>query len=459
MAESNALAGPDRRRGLDHQNSLDGLRAVAALTVLAFHVAGITGITMQDTLGGRIGSRADVAVPIFFGLSGLLLYRPWARATLAGASGPSSPAYLWRRALRILPAYWILVVVALIAYSPEHIDSPVTWLQWLTLTQIYDLDPWWHLPGPSGLAHMWSLSTEVAFYLVLPFLAMALGAYARYGKGRESVSVRGRRLLLALGALSLISPLFNAWLIQTQQHFGMYLWLPRVLWWFTAGMVIAVLGEWARQEEGAVRTFCRTLAYSPGTTWLIALAAYAVACTGAAASAVVNWRVPLWQNEARITLFMIVAACVIAPAAFQTANESYVSSLLGNAVMRFLGRISYGIFLWQFVVINIYYDVADRDRVTFDFLPILIVCTIGTIALATVTYYVIEKPAMRLRNLVRERRSTPPAARIEPVSPAAPISPAAPVAAIPPVTPAAPAAPAIQQPVIQWHAVPTDEVR
>jgi peptidoglycan/LPS O-acetylase OafA/YrhL len=437
MAESGAPAGPGRQHGLDHQNSLDGLRAVAALTVLAFHVAGVTGITLQDTLGGRIGSRADVAVPIFFGLSGLLLYRPWARATLAGVRRPSSAAYLWRRALRILPAYWLLVVVALVAYSPQHIDSPVTWLQWLTLTQIYDLDPWWHLPGPSGLAHMWSLSTEVAFYLLLPFLALALGAYARAGKGRESVSVRGRRLLLALGALSLISPLFNAWLIVTQQHFGMYLWLPRVLWWFTAGMAIAVLGEWARQEAGAARTFCRTLALSPGTAWLIALAAYAVACTGAAASRVVGWRVPLWENEVRITLFMVVAACIIAPAAFQTTNESYVSSLLGNPLMRFLGRISYGIFLWQFVVINIYYEVAGRDRVTFDFLPILVVCTIGTIALATVTYYVVEKPLMRLRNLVRGRRMTVPAAQLEHVP---------------------------QAPVIQWHAMPsspavTDEVR
>jgi peptidoglycan/LPS O-acetylase OafA/YrhL len=437
MAESGAPAGPGRQNGLDHQNSLDGMRAVAALTVLAFHVAGVTGITLQDTLGGRIGSRADVAVPVFFGLSGLLLYRPWARATLAGGRGPSSPAYLWRRALRILPAYWILVVVALVAYSPEHIDSPVTWLQWLTLTQIYDLDPWWHLPGPSGLAHMWSLSTEVAFYLLLPFLALALGAYARFGKGRESVRIRGRRLLIALGALSLVSPLFNAWLILTQQHFGMYLWLPRVLWWFTAGMVIAVLSEWARQQAGAARTFCRTLALSPGTAWLIALAAYAVACTGAAASRVVNWRVPLWENELRITLFMIVAACIIAPAAFQTTNESYVSALLGNPLMRFLGRISYGIFLWQFVVINIYYEVADRDRVTFDFLPILGVCTIGTITLAAITYYTIEKPMMGLRNVVRGRRSTVPTVQLERVT---------------------------QAPVIQWHAIPsgpavTDEVR
>jgi peptidoglycan/LPS O-acetylase OafA/YrhL len=448
MAETRAPAGPG------HQNALDGLRAVAALAVLAFHVGGQTGITFQGTLGGRLGSRADVAVAIFFVLSGLLLYRPWARATLAGGSGgssgsvsdnggsgvvpgrPSTRTYLWRRALRILPLYWVLVAVALIVYSSGHTGSPATWLRWLTLTQIYDLTPWWELPGPHGLAHIWSLSTEVAFYLLLPLLAAALAAYARFGErrrdrrdrpdrdggGGSEVARRGRRLLIGLAALSLISPVFNGWVILTHQNFQMYLWLPRSLWWFAAGMAIAVLREWARLEPGRVRTFCQTLAASPGTAWLIAVGAYAVACTDAGGPVIPSsLRIPIWENEARLALYLVVAACLVAPAAFQPANETFVSWLFGNGTMRFLGRISYGIFLWQFVVIYGYYDLVDRRPLTFDYFPVLIVTALGTIVLATVSYYLVEKPLMTLRNAGRPRR---PAAPVEPVP---------------------------QTPIIQWH--------
>ncbi|HEX9371708.1 MAG TPA: acyltransferase, partial [Roseiflexaceae bacterium] len=343
-----------------------------------------------------------------------------------GPGRPSSRTYLWRRALRILPLYWLLVAVALIAYSPGHIGSPATWLRWLTLTQIYDLAPWWELPGPHGLAHVWSLATEVAFYLLLPLLAAALGMYARFGERRRDgtgdVARRGQRLLIGLAALSLISPVFNGWVILTHQNFQMYLWLPRSLWWFAAGMAIAVLREWAKLEPGPVRTFCQTLAASPGTAWLIAVGAYAVACTDAGGPVIPSsLRIPIWENEARLALYLVVAACLVAPAAFQPANETFVSWLLGNGTMRFLGRISYGIFLWQFVVIYGYYDLIDRRPLTFDYFPVLLASVLGTIVLATVSYYVVEKPLMRLRNL---RRPSRPAPSVEPVP---------------------------QTPIIQWH--------
>jgi peptidoglycan/LPS O-acetylase OafA/YrhL len=303
----------------------------------------------------------------------------------------------------------------------------VTWLRWLTLTQIYDPSPWWELPGPHGLAHVWSLSTEVAFYLLLPLLAAALSRYARLGEKRRrgsggGVARRGRRLLIGLGVLSLISPVFNGWVILTHQNFQLYLWLPRSLWWFTAGMAIAVLREWAKLEPGRVRTFCRTLAASPGTAWLTAVAAYAVACTDAGGPVIPSsLRIPIWENEARLTLYLVVAACLVAPAAFQPANETFVSWLFGNGTMRFLGRISYGIFLWQFVVIYAYYDLVDRRPLTFDYFPVLIVTALGTIVLAAASYYLVEKPLMRLRNVRRPSRPAPP---IEPVP---------------------------QTPIIQWH--------
>ena len=61
--------------------------------------------------------------------------------------------------------------------------------------------------------------------------------------------------------------------------------------------------------------------------------------------------VTLWQTEIKTALYALVAAAVVAPAAFQPPGRTRLSMVLGNRVMRFLGKISYGIFLWQFVVL------------------------------------------------------------------------------------------------------------
>src|SRR5216684_333370 len=100
-----------------HQNALDGLRAVAAGAVLVTHVGGLTGYVLTGTPASWVVSRGNIGVPIFFVLSGLLLYRPWAAAALAGPPAVRVTTYLRRRALRILPAYWAVVPVP--AADPE----------------------------------------------------------------------------------------------------------------------------------------------------------------------------------------------------------------------------------------------------------------------------------------------------------------------------------------------------
>ncbi|WP_232306798.1 acyltransferase family protein, partial [Thermobifida cellulosilytica] len=164
-----------------HQPALDGMRALAALLVLVFHVATETGDALAPGAVGALLAGGDMAVPLFFALSGLLLYRPWAAAAIDGAPGPSVRAYLRQRAVRILPAYWLVAVVALLLWSREHLGSPRAWLEVLTLTFTYDPHPWWTGTGPRGLGQIWSLCVEVSFYLLLPLLAAALAALARRG--------------------------------------------------------------------------------------------------------------------------------------------------------------------------------------------------------------------------------------------------------------------------------------
>jgi peptidoglycan/LPS O-acetylase OafA/YrhL len=389
--------------------ALDGVRVLAAFAVLLTHVGGETGFAFTGTPASWVVSRGDVGVPIFFVLSGLLLYRPWARSVLTGGKPPGAGPYFLRRALRILPAYWVVVIVALCSLNSAHIGSVSTWVQYLLLVQNYNLHPWWYGTGAAGLAQMWSLVVEVSFYLVLPVLAAVLAWWAARGTGdltgTAAVSRRAWRLLAGVGLIGLSSygfmvlafyPSLQLWLGET---------LPRLLTWFAGGMLIAVLSEWAHADadaSGPAARFCRTVAGSAEACWLIAAIAFVIACTPLAGPETLA--IPtLWNTELKTALYTLIATALVAPVAFQSGRPTWVTTALGNRVMSFLGQISYGIFLWQFVVIYAFFAVfhaRDAFQGTLYSWPsvvaILAVVTVATVAMAAVSYFVLERPIQRL---------------------------------------------------------------
>lgn len=377
-----------------HVSALDGIRAVAALAVLVFHVAIESGAALQDNFFSALLSRGDAAVPVFFALSGLLLYRPYARAALRGDPAPGARVYLIKRALRILPAYWLVVVVAMALWSREHIGDVRTWLELLLLAHTYNLDPWWAGLGPHGLGQMWSLSVEAAFYLLLPLIAAALSAYAR--RGAPDLGRRARRLLTGLAVLSTCS--FASVLFAHYPAYRPYLnvWLPRAALYFACGMALAVVSAWAEEEpdgDGPARRFVRAVGGSAGSFWLVAALAYAVAAsplTGARFFGVDDF----WADLSELVLYSIVAVGLITPPALLASSA--LLGFLTSRVMRFLGRVSYGIFLWQFIVLYLWYAATGQHPHTGNFLGNLAAVGLITVLLATATYRYVEEPARRL---------------------------------------------------------------
>jgi peptidoglycan/LPS O-acetylase OafA/YrhL len=252
----------------DHQASLDGVRAIAAFGVLLFHVAIETGAALNDGLGGGLLARGEVGVPIFFALSGLLLYRPWVRSVLEDRPEPDTRTYLWKRLLRIMPAYWLVVVVALLLWADGHRADPWTWTEMLLLLHNYDVDHWWVGLGPQGLGQMWSLSVEVAFYLTLPIIAAVLRAYAT--RGGADVATRARRLLVGLAVLGGLSYIYTIFEFHPDYRPWMNIWLPRSWTFFVPGMMLAVVSVWAGAGGGWPRRFSEAVRSSAGSLWLVA---------------------------------------------------------------------------------------------------------------------------------------------------------------------------------------------
>jgi peptidoglycan/LPS O-acetylase OafA/YrhL len=92
--------------------SVDALRAIAALMVLVSHAGALA--LVEPTGVAKHASRLGVGVWIFFAASGYLIAGPFLRALLEGRSTPRVGRYALRRAVRILPAYWVALAAILL---------------------------------------------------------------------------------------------------------------------------------------------------------------------------------------------------------------------------------------------------------------------------------------------------------------------------------------------------------
>jgi len=115
--------------------AVEGMRACAAIGVVITHVAFDTGHSRG--VDGRLFGRFDLAVAVFFALSGFLLWRSHAAAARGLAPRPATGHYLRSRVVRIMPAYLVAVVVILTLLPDGNHPNLTVWLANLSLTQVY----------------------------------------------------------------------------------------------------------------------------------------------------------------------------------------------------------------------------------------------------------------------------------------------------------------------------------
>ncbi|MEV6287009.1 acyltransferase [Kribbella sp. NPDC051770] len=358
--------------------ALDGLRAFGALAVLTTHVGFQSGDALQGPFAGLL-SRLDIGVAIFFVISGFLLYRPYVVAWFGEPEPPLTLPYLRNRALRILPALWVTVILAaLLVPRPDGVNW-VTYLRHATLTQIY-VDS----PAAGGLTQMWSLATEGAFYLLLPFLARLLISYER--PTRQAV----RRRLVVLTCFTLLGPVWMA-AINATGHPIAGLWLPGHLGWFAVGMGFA-LWQVARSSGRLGSSALDTLATIPGTIWAVAAVLLLIAATPIAGPFNLDSPSP-GQAFVKNLLYTVIAACVVFPAIMPSPRTA---KILGGRIGHVAGDISYGVFCYHLIVLSLVEQLFGfgpfEGHFALLFWPTLVV----SVGVAAASYYLMERPIMRL---------------------------------------------------------------
>lgn len=379
--------------------TLTAVRGIGAVMVVGTHSAYNTGQILRGWTGGVL-TRLDFGVTLFFVLSGFLLSRPYFLARARSARQPSTRHYLWKRALRVMPLYWLVVVVALLGDPANKGLGWEVWARQLTLTQLY-----FATLLPQSLTQMWSLCTEVAFYLVLPGLCWVLAAGS--GKGLNMTRIWTRAVAIAVLGIA-----WQAFFATIPGREGHYLqWLPGYLPWFLVGMVFAATSADLTVNPRRTHVLERLGGDLTGC-WLLATALFAIACTPVAGPRTLAQ--PLaWEAGIKDTLYTLAGALYLLPLVFGPEREGRVREILSGRFFTWLGDISYGIYAIHLIVMARLFLALDIVPFTGRFWTILLLDLAITCALATASFKFFERPILRLKNITWMMRIEPPATRLD----------------------------------------------
>jgi peptidoglycan/LPS O-acetylase OafA/YrhL len=378
--------------------ALDGLRGLAALSVLAFHgwmySRAVPTAGARATVADTVLHELRIGLVLFFVLSGYLLYRPW-----AGRRPPALERYALARALRIVPAYLVALAGSVlllwsIPHAPgvrlppaEQLPLFLVFAQNLSEQTVMRLDP-----------PMWTLAVEVSFYAVLPLLgALAL----RLWGGRALVP-----LALLAGGVA-----YNAWLARMEvvtQPLAKS--LPAMAPYFALGMLAAVaLARWRPGARARVALLAGGAALVLGDlVWQAALAA--------------DGRSDLWPRilrdaPAAAGFAAIVIAVASAGAVRDAAPAGWTARALGWRPLAAAGTVSYGLYLWH---VPLLLWLRAHGLLPANAAGALLVVTPLALLAATASWRLVERPLLKAGGpaLRRRRRPcpAPAAARARPAS-------------------------------------------
>ena len=385
------VAPPPKHPRFPHSDGVRGLAAAAVVVVHSWLFAGGFGDATSG-LDNRLVVRLDSMVAIFFLLSAFLLYRPMIAHRGGGPESPAVGDFARRRFLRIYPVYWV-ALTALAIFPGVYGVFSGEWWRFYGLIQYLDPGPAASVCPPDkiyncGFLQSWTLTVEMTFYLVLPLYAAVMNRLAR---GRATGTwVRNELLvLLGLAALSLFCEVGLDLRDEAWFNFSFAAHMD----WLGLGLAMAVLSAaYGRLDEDLPNPL-RLLASHPGWCWLGAIAIYLYTVF---AFPVVPFTIAPFTNAEFIGVHLTqcgVAALLLIPVFFGNPNVGLPRRILANRYLLWLGIISYSFYLWQ-VTIGLRFGFGGADA---SFLPVLIGTLVVALPISALSYYLIERPLMRLK--------------------------------------------------------------
>jgi peptidoglycan/LPS O-acetylase OafA/YrhL len=375
----------------------DGVRGLAALGIVLVHVAMAVHANVGTPYGDYV-IRLEVVLTFFFVTSGFVLYRPYVAGRLGVGRAPRLRSYVRNRVLRIVPAYWLAMTALAIGPGLGGFWTDHTWSYYLFLQEV---DRGWAF---GGILPTWSLTVEVSFYIVLPAIAWLMVRRSR-GRARRQI-LRNEAILI--GSLLLVGLGYRIWLESSHGYDpGSNLWafLPASIDSIGIGMGLAVLSAaYARSERKPA--LVRLVERRPGVSWLFAIAVFLFAAKANGFSGDFGTPTSTFQWVLQHELYGLIAIGFVLPAVFGDSRSGIPRRILGSRPVMWFGTISYGVFLYHD---NLAYELKDSSIAkVWDFAPMLgltIATLVASTICAAVSYYLVERPLLRLKRT----RTTAPA--------------------------------------------------
>ena len=373
-----------RRTGPDRRNSFDAIRLVAALAVVLAHQLNIAGYTLpaygQPSIGPGGPKLADAGLYVFFALSGFLVFQSL-------DADPRTGRFLAARALRIYPGV-IVNVVACIAFGAAVTDLPAaaywgaaqTW-QFLAHDATVLLTPTqFQLPGvlaaspwPSVNVPLWTLKYEILCYLALLLLFKATPGVVGGEKPRRAV-------------ISVVAALAVGWFVFDRIH------PPQT----AAGL--DTLGAFSAVH--VIRFFAVFFAGAACGAWRITTTGSRLGLAALIGLAIIAAPLPEIRFVA-IVLAIGLGAILIGS-----------SRLLYSRTYHRIGDLSYGTYLYAFPIQML---TMTRWFDGHNFWLLTTLDVVAALACATLSWRLVERPALRLKQGRRPTRSREAGPLVQPV--------------------------------------------
>jgi peptidoglycan/LPS O-acetylase OafA/YrhL len=338
--------------------ALDGLRGVAILGVLLFHTGHLSG--------GFLG------VDLFFALSGYLITDLLLREI--AATGAVSLAAFWgRRIRRLMPALAVMLTsITLLVWAvgpPDLVrttlsDGPWVQVDLVNWHLLAESASYWDRSGPTRVfEHLWSIAVEEQFYLVWPVLLLIIARWGRQVEGTVAV---------VASLISAVSLALMVIVVNPADPTRVYTGTDTRAFSLLLGALVAtgpVRGVLARAVGRRADLLSALLAAGIGTAWVL-----------------VNETTSLWLY--RGGLFAHSLACALLIGLCVQAPGTVVAKVLAWPPLRWLGLISYSLYLWHWPVIVL----LSQQRTGLDgWSWTAMVCAVS-IGLATLSKYIVEDP-------------------------------------------------------------------
>jgi peptidoglycan/LPS O-acetylase OafA/YrhL len=397
---------------------LDGVRGLLCLSIAITHV---TGYYSKHTAAVWKTNVFGFSLVYFFVLSGFLLFLPYVRNVVAERSSARMPNvrdYGIHRLARIMPAYLaIFLIVNFVlrlayvqnaAVLPGDVRTGIGMITdpWKLLANLTLLQTYFPAYLQTGIGPSWSLTLEYAFYLLLPLLGLGLFRMRTHSTRNPLVLA-----MLAPGILLGIGLVGRALIPLVNQH---------------AGTTDFVLLNWG---PNVAAVFTKSILTNADNFAMGMLAAIVfVAIEHGALPERISRRVRMFSVVAILPVLVVSAAFLAVAAQFATAGvgvvaalmilvvvvplargqKSRLASLLDVRPIRYVGEISLSAYLWHFPMLLL---LGRLGWMAGDTLPgmlrNIVVLLAVTILAATVTYYLIEKPAMNYARRLRVKKASP----------------------------------------------------